>query len=157
MVETRMYSSGTVLFRQGEAGECMYQVQRGMVGVFDHYGEKDECKLAELMSGEMFGEMSLLDGQPRSATVVVLEENTSITEIREADFTEFITKNPAQGLMLAEQMSRRLRKTTQKYVEACRTIYETVEAEKTGAPKSENLLTRFRDLVEAYLKSLRGE
>ena len=157
MVETRVYSRGTVLFRQGEAGECMYQVEKGLVGVYDHYGEEDECKLADLASGDMFGEMSLLDGQPRSATCVVLEENTSISEIREADFTDYITKNPAQGLMLAEQMSGRLRKTTRKYVEACRTVYETVEAEKTGAPKSESLLARFRGLVDAYLKSLRGE
>ncbi len=157
MVETRMYSRGTVLFRQGEAGECMYQVETGSVGVYDHYGKEDERKLAELMSGEMFGEMSLLDGEPRSATVVVLEENTSITEIREADFADYITKNPAQGLVLAKQMSSRLRKTTRDYVEACRTVYETVEAEKTGAPKSESLLSRFRGLADAYLKSLRGE
>ncbi len=157
MVETRMYSRGTVLFRQGEAGDCMYQVEKGSVGVYDHYGEEDECKLALLVSGDMFGEMSLLEGQPRSATCVVLEENTSISEIREADFADYITKNPAQGLALAEQMSGRLRKTTRDYVEACRTVYETVEAEKTGAPKSESLLSRFRSLADAYLKSLRGE
>ena len=157
MAETRMYSRGTVVFWQGEAGECMYQVETGSVGVYDHYGKEDERKLAELMSGEMFGEMSLLDGEPRSATVVVLEEDTRITVIREEEFADYITKNPAQGLALAEQMSDRLRKTTRKYVEACRTVYETVEAEKTGAPKSENLLARFRALVDAYFKSLREE
>ena len=155
MVETRMYSRGTVIFRQGEPGESMYQVENGSVGVYDRYGKEDQQKLAELMSGEMFGEMSLLDGAPRSATVVVLEENTTISEIRGEDFAEYLTANPAQGLELAQQMTNRLRKTTRDYVEACRTVAEAVNADKTGAEKSEGLLARIRGLCDAYVKFLR--
>ena len=151
MMDTRVYEQGTVLFRQGDPGDCMYCVENGKVGVFDDYGGPNEQKIADLFSNDLFGEMSLLDHAPRSATVVVLEGQAMITKISEADFYDFFKKNPAQVLMLAQQMCHRLRRTTEDYVNACRTVYETVEAEKTGSARSEGLLARIAKLCQDYL------
>ena len=44
----KSFGKGAVIFRQGDAGDCMYDIQSGRVGIFDHYGEPDEKKIAEL-------------------------------------------------------------------------------------------------------------
>ncbi len=151
MMDTRVYGRGTVLFRQGDPGDCMYCVENGKVGVFDDYGGPNEKKIADLMTNDLFGEMGLLDHAPRSATVVVLDDAAMITTISEDDFNAFFKENPAMILMLAQQMSHRLRRTTEDYVNACRTVYETVESEKNGAARSEGLLARIAKLCQDYL------
>ncbi len=155
MSDTKTYGRGTIILRQGEPGDCMYVVQSGRVGIFQDYGQPQEKKIAELMSGEYFGEMSLLDHEPRSATAVVLDSDTMLTTVTEETFLSFFKENPAKVLMLAQQMCHRLRRTTEDYVEACKTVYESVEADKTGAPKSEGLLERIGKLCTAYLNFVR--
>lgn len=150
MNKTKEYSRGTVIVREGDAGESMFNIESGMVGVYRGYGMADETLLAELDSGKIFGEMSLLDHAPRSATVVVLEDRTVLTEITEADFYGFFEKNPSLILDIMGQMCSRLRKTTQDYRDACRTVYETVETEKKGEKKSRSLLDRLKELCDFY-------
>ena len=155
MSDTKVYKRGTVMLRQGDPGDCMYVVQSGRVGIFENYGQPQDKKIAELMSGEYFGEMSLLDHEPRSATAVVLEE-AMITTVTEETFLSFFKENPAKVLMIAQQMSHRLRRTTQDYIEACKTVYDTVEAEKAGRQKDENLMKRIAKLCAAHLVSRKG-
>ena len=150
MNNTKEYSRGAVIVREGDAGESMFAVESGSVGVYRGYGTADETLLATLDSGKVFGEMSLLDRAPRSATVVVLEDRTVLTEITEVDFYSFFQQNPSRILDIMGQMCSRLRKTTQDYRDACRTVYETVETEKTGGQKSRSLLDRIRELCDFY-------
>jgi CRP-like cAMP-binding protein len=126
----KSFGKGAVIFRQGDAGDCMYDIQSGRVGIFDHYGEPDEKKIAELYADQIFGEMGLLDHAPRSATAVALEDETSISFVTEDSFGEFFEKNPARVLMVMQQLSQNLRKRTKDYVEVCRTIHE--QAVKEG-------------------------
>ena len=81
MNEIRSFKPGEIIVRQGEPGDCMFCVQGGNVGVFYDYGSENEKKLAELTPGEFFGEMSLLDHAPRSATVVALQPHTYVEVI----------------------------------------------------------------------------
>ena len=69
---TRDYASGCVLFREGDAGTCMYVVQSGTVEIRRKVGDAERV-LAVLPPGEFFGEMAILNGRPRSATAVVRE------------------------------------------------------------------------------------
>ena len=126
----KSFGKGAVIFRQGDAGDCMYDIQSGRVGIFDHYGEPDEKKIAELYVDQIFGEMGLLDHAPRSATAVALEDETCISFVTEDSFGEFFEKNPARVLMVMQQLSQNLRKRTKDYVEVCRTIHE--QAVKEG-------------------------
>ena len=80
------FKKGEIIFRQGEPGNCMYDIHWGRVGVYAEYGTANEKKLAELYPGDFFGEMGLLEQSPRSATVVALEDSTQVSAIMESDF-----------------------------------------------------------------------
>ena len=75
-MDVKSYPRGAIVFRQGDAGECMYEIQNGSVGIYYDYKGPNEKKIAHLTSSDVFGEMGLLDRAPRSATAVVLEDDT---------------------------------------------------------------------------------
>ena len=132
MNKTKLYQCGTVICREGEPGDCMYEIETGKVGVYHDYGGPNEKLIAELFGGKMFGEMGLVDHAPRSATVVAADENTVITTITEEDFFEYYRENPTKVPDIIQQMCHRLRETTKNYIEACHTVYDTVETKKSG-------------------------
>ena len=153
MNETKNYARGTVIFREGDPGDCMYEIQTGSVGVFCDYGGPNEKLAATLYGNKVFGEMGLLDHAPRSATAVVMENNTVLTRITEEEFFSFFEKKPVAVLDVMQQMCNRLRKTTKDYVEACHTAYDAVEAEKTGR-RSDSLKDRISDICDFYDSSI---
>ena len=149
MNDTKLYKPGTVIFREGDPGDCMYEMQTGCVGIYRDYGGPNEKEVAKLYGGKILGEMGLLEHAPRSATVVALEANTVLTKITEEEFFSYFEKNPAVILDVMQQLCNRLRRTTKDYVEACRTAYDAVEAEKSGK-KSQSLTDRIRELCRFY-------
>ena len=153
MNKTKLYQCGTVICREGEPGDCMYEIETGKVGVYHDYGGPNEKLIAELFGGKMFGEMGLVDHAPRSATVVAADENTVITTITEEDFFEYYRENPTKVPDIIQQMCHRLRETTKNYIEACHTVYDTVETKKSGEKKSKSLLERINKLREAFSRA----
>ena len=131
-----------IVFRQGDESFCMYRVLRGKVGLFLDYGSSDEVKLAELLENQIFGEMGLLDHVPRSATAVVLEEETELETFTEEDASGFFEQNPESGMLLLMQMCSRLRSTTRRYVDVCHTVRDALDAETFGYQKNDELLER---------------
>ncbi len=154
MNDTKAYKSGAVIFREGDPGDCMYELDFGSIGIYQDYGGPDEKLIAKLQSSDrsikLFGEMGLLDHAPRSATAVALENDTVLTRISEEEFNSYFEEKPVVVLDLMQQMCNRLRKTTNDYVEACRTVYEKVETEKSGREKSDSLLNRLNELCSFY-------
>ncbi|MBR0517086.1 MAG: cyclic nucleotide-binding domain-containing protein, partial [Firmicutes bacterium] len=137
---------------QGDPGNCMYDIVWGSVGVYAEYGTLNEKKLAELRAGDFFGEMGLLEQSPRSATVVALENDTQVSAIMESDFRDYFAENPAKVFTIMQTLSQKLRRTTQDYLDVCRTVYETVEGEKKGGePRSEELEQSLLAIYNSYL------
>ena len=149
-MEIRTYNKNAVVFRQGDAGDCMYDIQFGRIGIFDDYGGPDQQKIAELSANQIFGEMGVLDDVPRSATAVALEDGTVLSVITEKEFSDYFEKQPAKVLVLMQQMSRRLRRTTKDYLDGCRAVYEAVWADKAGTVKSEETKSILNRLAELY-------
>lgn len=88
----RHFVKGETIIRQGEPGKLFHLVFKGRVEVYRHklFGKK---LLATLGPGEFFGEMSLLDNTPRSATVMGSEDGEMFTLSRDA-FNAVLLKNP---------------------------------------------------------------
>lgn len=97
-----------VILMEEEEGSTLFVIERGKVKVSVQDRQGREFVLAVLGQGDFFGEMSLLDGKPRSATVVALEDTTALT-LRRGDFLSLIHRNPWVAVRLLEEMAWRIR------------------------------------------------
>jgi len=102
-------AAGEVLFRAGESGQEMFVVRSGEVRVF-LAAKGVEKTLALLGPGEFVGEMSLLTGQPRSATAVV-EKDAELLVVGARVLEEMIVHNTEIALRLMRKLARRLEST----------------------------------------------
>ena len=144
------FNKGDVIFRQGEYAATMYDICSGSVGIYADYQTPEEKQLAVLPAGEVFGEMGLIECYPRSATAVAMEDGTQVQEISSAEFSAYFKESPEKVLAVMRQMSARLRETNKNYLEAMRTVYETVETEKKGEEKSGWLKSSLNFFHEVY-------
>jgi len=101
------YATGDVIVRKGEAGIGFYLITDGTVEV-----RSDGRVLSKLGPGQFFGEMSVLDGQPRSADVVALEPSRCLA-LTSWSFKSIVSEHPKMALKLLQESVRRLRMTTQ--------------------------------------------
>lgn len=100
------------VFQEGEAGDHLLVVMQGRVKVSLISPEGREAILSILEPGDVFGEMALLDGEPRSATVTTMEKSTFLVLWRR-DFLPFLERNPQVALKLLAALSKRLRATNE--------------------------------------------
>ncbi|MGB9699729.1 MAG: Crp/Fnr family transcriptional regulator [Thermodesulfobacteriota bacterium] len=100
------FPKGTILFREGEPGREMYIIQKGKVQVRKRVGPTEKV-LAELGEGEFFGEMALLLGAERSATVEVIEDSRILVVQPEA-FESLLKSNIEIALKMLKKMAGRL-------------------------------------------------
>lgn len=135
-VNEERFRKGQVVFRQGDPADSMYYIRWGVVGVYANYGQRGEEKLAELRTGDYFGEMGLLDHESRSATVVCLDSETVLNRISEKEFEEFLHDNPAKVVDILGRLSHKLRKATKSYLEICRAVEESVGSQSTVVAES---------------------
>ncbi len=103
----RVYNDGEVIIRQGEAGDCMYEIQDGKVEVILEESNK-EVRLAVLGKGDFFGEMAIFEHDVRSATVRALGEVRALT-IDKRTFLRRITEDPSLAFRIIERMAHRIR------------------------------------------------
>jgi CRP-like cAMP-binding protein len=140
-METKRFAKGDVIFRQGEISACMYDIRSGSVGIFAGLGTGEQTQLVRFGPGDTFGETEFIASCPRMASAVALEE-TEALEIDEERFSSYFSDKPEKILSLMRQLSRRVRETTEGYLEACRTVYETVETDRTGKKRDAELKER---------------
>ena len=94
--------------RKGELGNCMYIIREGRVAIHD-----ETTRFAELPSGEVVGEMAVLDPEPRSASVTAIEE-TMLLKIEKDAFDSVMVDHPGIARGVIQVLCRRLRNTIQK-------------------------------------------
>ncbi len=100
-----------MIFRQGDQGSSLFIIEDGAVEI--SYGEgRARITLATLFTGQYFGELSLFDGSPRSATATAARSSRLMRLDRE-DLVDFINKNPSAALRIIAEMSERLRQTNE--------------------------------------------
>ena len=113
LVSSRRFRSKETVVRQGEAGGELYVILEGHTKVVISDTEGRDAGLDVLGPGEMFGEVTLLDGGPRSATVVALSPCHMLVLDR-APLLSFLEKNPRAAICMLEVTARRLRRLTQR-------------------------------------------
>ncbi|MBN1960015.1 MAG: Crp/Fnr family transcriptional regulator [Deltaproteobacteria bacterium] len=103
------FSKNSIIVGQDDHGDALYIIASGKVKVV-LYGETGrKMILTTFRAGDFFGEMSLLDGQPRSANVIAIED-TNILKLSREDFVRHLEASPATALNILCEMSLRLRR-----------------------------------------------
>ncbi len=108
--ELREFPEGAVIVSQEEPGEALFVLVRGRVKVV-LYGESGREVILSIFRepGDFFGEMSLLDDEPRSATVIAAERSRLLVLSRSA-FQEHIAAHPRTAVRVLRELTRRLRR-----------------------------------------------
>jgi CRP-like cAMP-binding protein len=103
------------LFREGESGDYMCLILKGQVDIYKEARNTEDKIVSSVDGGKTLGEMSMVDGEPRSATAVTAEE-TTLAILTRANFNRLIQDKPALGvkvlMKVARLLSQRLRRTS---------------------------------------------
>ena len=102
--------AGEILFRAGASGDGCYRVEDGMLKVIIVSGSSAEHILAFLGQGAIVGELPVIDGLPRSATVVAVRD-AAVSFLSRTDFEAFAEKHPGVYKSLVRLLAQRLRET----------------------------------------------
>jgi uncharacterized membrane protein len=134
--------AGDDVFVAGKEGESLFLIQEGAVDI--HTGEgRARTILASLFSGQIFGELSLFDGSPRSATATATKDSTLLKLDRD-DFTAFLTSKPSAGIKIMSELAHRIRATNDLFAsQVSRDVLEEAEENLT-------LGQRIADTVAAF-------
>jgi len=113
MVTRRSASRNTTIMSSGDATDSLYIVLSGRLKVMMSDSEGKEVILAILGPGEFFGEMGLIDDEPRSASVVTIEP-CELLSIAKRDFKRVLTENSDMAMAVMRGLVRRLREADRK-------------------------------------------
>ncbi|MCA1827403.1 MAG: cyclic nucleotide-binding domain-containing protein [Myxococcales bacterium] len=108
IAEEQPLSQGDQVFGEGEPGDALYLIVEGKVKV--HKGEKE---LVRLGIRDVFGEMAVLDSEPRSASVTAVEDSVCL-KIGRDDFRDILSERPEIAMGVMKVLTRRLRDTSKK-------------------------------------------
>lgn len=108
-MQSRPVQGGQRLFDEGEAGKSLFLVRAGRVELYVRDRAGQEIVLSSVGPGEVFGELSLLDGQPRTAAARIVEEG-ELVELDRDSLVSLVRRIPDLALDLLTQMSRETRR-----------------------------------------------
>ncbi|HEY0828953.1 MAG TPA: Crp/Fnr family transcriptional regulator [Bacilli bacterium] len=103
---------GSILFRENEPGEIFYILALGSIKIYTTHLTGEEKILSIFKPGDSFGELSLIDGKPRSATAQALEDSI-LFALGGANFYELLKANFDITLCIMQELAHRLRDTNQ--------------------------------------------
>jgi len=117
MTDTVRFKKGATIIHEGTTGSNAYLILSGSVEVFKKVGD-EKLVLSRLAKGNIFGEMSLVDDKPRSATIVALED-TEVRILSRERFESMLEQNPRAVIPLLKQVFQRVRYLNQMVTAFC--------------------------------------
>ena len=109
-LKTRTFKAGTMIFAQGDAGDAMYIVESGDVNIHLPGDGSNRISLKDLARGEFFGELSLFDEKPRSASALTTTD-AILLELDRATLENYLERRPRAAMAILRTTSERLRET----------------------------------------------
>lgn len=174
--EILKFDKNQEIVHRDETGDTFFFILDGKVKVILTGNDDKEFIVDVLRTRDFFGELSLLDGEPRSATVVALQ-TTEVLCLRRDDFIDAIKKHPEICIKMMIDLSRRLRKSNQHienlvFKDVCSRLAKMLmsQADATGISRDNsvflqleysrtemaNLIGTTRETLTRALKTLQG-
>jgi CRP/FNR family cyclic AMP-dependent transcriptional regulator len=143
LLQVHEVKGDTALFHHGDEGDAMYLIESGRVRIHVEDSTGHDVTLTEFAGGDFFGEMALLDGQPRSADATVVEDSRLAVLSRD-NFLSFVRRNPDVALEMLSAITHRLRHTDELLRQrVSRNVNEEAAARMTPADRMANKLAEF--------------
>jgi CRP/FNR family transcriptional regulator len=120
----RRFEAGEIVFKEGDEGSTCYIVRSGRARAIHEHPDGRSITLAHFAPGDIFGEMSMFDGERRSATVETTEGTEAIA-ILSADMHRLLREHPDISVKLIAALGRRLRDTNERLA---RQSFQTVQS-----------------------------
>jgi len=108
-VETRFFKAGTIILHQGDVANEMFVIKSGHVRI-----QLGNRTLAELRADNIFGEMALIDDEPRSASAIAITD-VELVPVSERQFLFMVSQTPYFALKVMRVLAQRLRKTSKTF------------------------------------------
>jgi len=102
----QVYLKGEIVVRENDLGSSFFIVHKGHLEVFKANSDGSVNRIGDLHAGQFFGELSLLTGEPRSATIRTLADS-ELLRLEKSDFKEILEKHPQLSQELAEVVNLR--------------------------------------------------
>lgn len=134
------FASGQEIFKEGDPGDGVYVVKSGEVEIAAAVGAEKRHGFSRVSPGDFFGEMAVLDHQPRSACALSAED-TEVYFVPREEMVALLTRSPNLCMTLLQEISRRIREFNQQY------IRELLQAERMA------LIGRFASSIVHDLKN----
>jgi uncharacterized membrane protein len=142
-VETITSPAGTMLFSYGDPGDALYVVRAGEVEIFFKNDTGERILLETSRAGGFFGEISLIDPGPRTASALVTEDLEAVRVDRE-DLEGLLRQHPAAAMDLLTATGKRLREATRLLRHTVsRDVNEEVEDRRTAVMKAADWISEF--------------
>lgn len=159
-IKEQEFKKGRIIVHQDEKGSIFFVMESGLAKVTMTGKEGKEITLSYIKPGEFFGEMALLDGRPRSASVVAVEDSVVMVLTRD-EFLGYVRQNPEIGIKMLEVLSERIRYADQKIglltladVQSKLVHYFIHLASRLGVPTVDGILIENRPTHEAMAAEL---
>ena len=110
---SRRYAAGEVVFREGDEGDTCYIVRTGLARAVRQHSDGRSITLSHFSAGEIFGELAMFGGEPRSATVDVIEE-TEVIAVPGREMQRLMREHPEISVKLIAALAQRLRATNER-------------------------------------------
>jgi len=111
-LKRQSFPRGEVIFKQGERGDAMFIIRSGRVRIYSQDEGGHELTLNVYEGGDFFGEFSIIDGEPRSASAEAVEATEAMV-LRSQDLTAILGDHPNIAVSLMRGLVSRLRYTTE--------------------------------------------
>jgi uncharacterized membrane protein len=135
--------AGTLLYRVGDPGDALYIVRKGELEIFVENDTGERIVLAHTQEREMTGELSLLDGGPRTASALVTQDLEAL-KLDRGDLNQFLLMRPSAALDLLAGMGQRLRQNLEILRHtATRNVNEEMEDKRTAIQKAADWIADF--------------
>jgi small-conductance mechanosensitive channel/CRP-like cAMP-binding protein len=141
------FKAGETLIRQGESADSMFILAEGLASVSIEDDKGEHVKISQMVPGEIFGEMSLLTGEPRSATVVAQTDMVTF-EISRATMQTILAGRPEAVHLISTVMAERKLRSSRAL---------TSHSEEEHATRKQNLHSQLLDKIKHFFGSVFGQ
>lgn len=142
----KTFKKGEIIIKEGDVGKSFFKLLEGKAGVYADYAKKNPFRLGFLNAGEFFGEMSILEAYPRSATIVAETAVTAI-EIPGDDMTSYFKENPDQIIELMKHLGSRIETMAADYAESQVLLKQLKDSDEA---KKKSLFSKIKKHIDTY-------